>query len=392
MATSKKEEKKDSKKKTGSFFDAIKKMNEYAFVPTEKGLYDIENWCTTGIYGLNCIMSDADIFKGTIDGKRYVIAGENSTAKTLLSLQIIAEFLKQDKNNKVVHFETEGAILSQHMDEVGIDKNRIIFMPIAYIEEFRYQAVTVLDEYIERKKQGTEKGGLRIILDSLGMLSTMDENEKVVEDADTKSMTKPQLIASTFRLLAMRLAISKASLITIQHVQNKTGGKKLPSYIEEKKTISGGETFMYAGDVIIYLSKADEWEKETTTNDKGKETKSAIKVGIRATAEVMKSRFMKDKVRMPLTILYGVGVLPHSGLLQLAIEAGVFVLKGSMYENTVNGIKFYKKEIAERPNEIYCKDTMNIMRDFIQAKYSLFTKANDDEIKNFTADEESHAD
>ena len=386
----------------GDLFDFAGTLNEYAFVPSEKSLYDIDGWCDTGIKILNAALSDSDIDKGLVAGKRYVIAGENSTAKTLISLQIASKFLNAGKHNRIIYFESEGAVLKQHLEEVGIDMSRIKFMPVAFIEDFRSQSIKLLDKYLLMKKahkakpaENEDPGELTIILDSLGMLNTYDESEKIIAESETKSMTKSQLIASTYRQLAMRLAISKATLITIQHVHNEQGKKSggFASFGAQKKVIAGGETLKFCGDVIIYLSKTNEYENSkgegSTKEDNAVKFTSSAKVGIKTTMEIIKSRLMRDNVKFPLTILYGVGILPYSGLFQYGIDAGVFQLRSNMYENTMTGKKFYKKDIVERPEEIYDAETLAVIRNHIYQAYSLFGKPSLDQedVKNFIESE-----
>ena len=98
---------------------------------------------------------------------------------------------------------------------------------------------------------------------------------------------------------------------------------------------------------------------------------------------------MRDNVKFPLTILYGVGILPYSGLFQYGIDAGVFQLRSNMYENTMTGKKFYKKDIVERPEEIYDAETLAVIRNHIYQAYSLFGKPSLDQedVKNFIESE-----
>ncbi len=369
-----------TKNKGDDLFEYMKKLNEFAFIPAEGSMYDLKGWSDTGVGILNLVLSDADIDKGLVDGKRYVLAGENSVAKTLVALQIVSSFLKKDPDNKVFYFESESAVLSQHLDEVGIDKQRIMILPVAFIEDFRTQVLNVLDKIIEKKesKEGCSKHYL-ICLDSLGMMSSRDEEEKSLGDSDKKSMSKPQLIASTYRQIAMRCARSQCPFITIQHVHNKTGGNGAPAtgfgFKMPDKEIQGGEVLRYCGDVIIYLSKANEYDESKTA-----------KVGIKAMMKIKKSRFMKDNVTFPLTILYGVGILKYSGLFDEGIKAGIFSPRSNFYDNTISGKKFFKADLKNRPEEIYDEKTLGALKAYLANKYSLFGKANDSDVDEFVDD------
>lgn len=375
MATVKKTSSVSKKAMGDDIFEFVQKMNEFAFIPSESNMYDLHTWCDSGVSTLNLVLSDADIYKGLVDGKRYVFAGENSVAKTLITLQVVASFLKNNPDARVFYFESESAVLSQHLDEVGIDKSRILITPVSFIEDFRTQALNALDKMIEKKesKEGCSRKYM-ICLDSLGMLSSKDEEEKSLSDSEKKSMSKPQLIASTYRQIAMRCARAQCPIITVQHVHNKTGGAPVASFgfKAPDKEIQGGEVLRYCGDVILYMSKANEYDK-----------KEQAKVGIRAIMKIKKSRFMKDNITFPLTILYGIGILKYSGLFDEGIKADIFRSKSNFFENTITGNKFFKHDLIKNADKIYDKQTLDALRDYLKNKYSLFGKPKQDEVEEF---------
>ena len=52
-------------------------------------------------------------------------------------------------------------------------------MPVATVQEFRLQAIRVLDKYLEQEKD--KRKPIMFVLDSLGMLSTTKEMEDTQE-------------------------------------------------------------------------------------------------------------------------------------------------------------------------------------------------------------------
>jgi len=366
-----------TKKQPGNFFEYIlNDEDNIAFVPTERSMYDIDKTIDTGIYGANAVFSDADIFKGIALGKRYVMAGESATAKSFITLTAISNFLAANPKNKICYFESEGALLTEHLKEVGVDRKRFMVIPTDTIEFFRTKSLNYIDKWAEFKKSNIEGGDMLVVLDSLGMLVTIDEQDKSESGVTTKSMSKPQLIASTFRQLAMKLAKNNVAMIIVQHVHNSQGGGFAPPGMAPKKIISGGETLKFVGDVILRLSKSDEYDKSSA---KGLAKFQAFdKIGIKTTITVEKSRFMKSGVKFPLTILYGIGILKHSGLLQHAVDAGIITQTSNWYTNTINSVKFQKSMLVQDPDKIYCKKTLQAIRDHIYQKYSLFNNIKHD--------------
>ena len=69
----------------------------------------------------------------------------------------------------------------------GIDQSGIAVFP-GTVEEFRHQAISIVDNYLELKK--SDQKPMLIVLDSLGMLSTMKEMNDTAEGKTTKDMTR----------------------------------------------------------------------------------------------------------------------------------------------------------------------------------------------------------
>ena len=57
-------------------------------------------------------------------------------------------------------------------------------LPVATIEEFRHQAMTVVDKYLALPKE--DQKPTMIVLDSLGMLSTSKEMNATAEGKETR--------------------------------------------------------------------------------------------------------------------------------------------------------------------------------------------------------------
>ena len=102
--------------KPDTLFDKIvktaKKSNEHAFLLHEDNPYDVKSWTDTGCYILNAVLSNGDIFKGLPDGKRIMVSGESSTAKSLFTSFMIGSYLRRHKHSYAVFFETEGATVT----------------------------------------------------------------------------------------------------------------------------------------------------------------------------------------------------------------------------------------------------------------------------------------
>jgi predicted GNAT family acetyltransferase len=102
-----------------------------------------------------------------------------------------------------------------------IDSKRMVIFPIDTIEEFRTQAVRIIDKYIEQPKE--ERKPLMFVLDSLGMLATNKEVQDATDDKNVRDMTKAQLTKSVFRVLTLKLGKANIPMLVTNHTYDVIG-------------------------------------------------------------------------------------------------------------------------------------------------------------------------
>ena len=151
--------------------DIIKETgNEYAsLVADGMTAGDVDGFIDTGSYTLNALLSGS-IFGGLPGNRITAIAGEAATGKTFFALGVCKHFLDVDKDAGVIYFESENAVSKDMLEGRGLDTNRIVIMPVATVQEFRLQAIRIIDKYLEQEKD--KRKPIMFVLDSLGMLST----------------------------------------------------------------------------------------------------------------------------------------------------------------------------------------------------------------------------
>jgi RecA/RadA recombinase len=122
--------------------------NEYAGI-AEDGVEagDVTGFIGTGSYSLNALLSGS-IYGGLPANKVTALAGEPSTGKTFYAINIVRQFLRDNETGFVFYFESESAISKQMLADREIDTKRVAVVPVATIQEFRTQAVKILDKYI----------------------------------------------------------------------------------------------------------------------------------------------------------------------------------------------------------------------------------------------------
>jgi RecA/RadA recombinase len=206
--------------------------NEYAALVSDGvAAGDVESFVDTGSYIFNALVSGS-LFGGIASNKITAIAGESGTGKTFFCLSVVRNFLNINPDAGVIYFETESALSKNMIESRGIDSRRMVIFPVDTIEEFRTQAVRIIDKYIEQPKE--ERKPLMFVLDSLGMLATNKEVQDASDDKNVRDMTKAQLTKSVFRILTLKLGKANIPMLVTNHTYDVVG-----SYVPTKE-MGGG--------------------------------------------------------------------------------------------------------------------------------------------------------
>ena len=126
--------------------------NEYASLVSdgvEAG--DVDSFIDTGSYIFNALLSGS-IYGGLPSNKITAIAGESATGKTFFLMGMVKSFLDDNPDAGVLYFESESAITQQMVIDRGIDPQRMVIIPVTTVQEFRTQAIKVLDSYLAKMK------------------------------------------------------------------------------------------------------------------------------------------------------------------------------------------------------------------------------------------------
>jgi RecA/RadA recombinase len=324
----------------GVFDDLMKSTKNDLGGLASKGVItgDSTSWLDTGSYALNALISGS-IYGGFPMGKVSGLNAPQAAGKTFFLLTTVKEFLDKNPTGAVFYFESESAVSKQMLEERGIDTKRVYVLPVTTIQEFRNQAIKILDGYKASGKTREDRPPMIMCLDSLGMLSTSKEVEDIAEGKDTRDMTRTQLIKGAFRVLTLKLGEVDVPLILTNHVYASMDMYSPP-------VISGGSGILYAASTLIGLSKR-----------KLKEGTEQIGNDIRCT--LYKSRFTKETSQVFVGLHYDTGLDRYHGLLDIAEATGVFVKDGTRF--SVNGKKVFGTTIAKNPEEYFTKEVLDLI-------------------------------
>ena len=306
---------------------------------------DVDGYIDTGSYIFNALVS-GDIYRGIPSNKITALAGESATGKTFFALGMVQKFLEDNPEGNVVYFESESALTQEMLEERGIDTSRILLVPVTTIEEFRTQAVNIIDGF-EKQRKGDEK--LFFVLDSLGMLSTIKETEDIGAGKNVRDMTKAQVIKGTFRVLTLKLGKVGIPMIVTNHTYDVIGS------MFPQKEMGGGSGLKYAASSIVYLSKKK--EKDGTEI-----------IGNIIHCKNHKSRLTVENKMVDVRLTYDKGLDRYYGLLDLALKYGIFKQTSTRIE-LPDGKTQFGKTINNNPETYFTPDILEQLNECCKKEF-----------------------
>ena len=324
------------------FKDIIKQTgNEYAALVSDgvEGA-DVGGFIDTGSYIFNALLSGS-IRGGLPSNKITAIAGESATGKTFFVMGMVKSFLDANPEAGCLYFESESAITKQMVVDRGIDPSRMVMIPVTTVQEFRTQAIKVLDSYIAKKEY--DRRPMMMCLDSLGMLSTTKEVEDTSDGKETRDMTRAQVLKAAFRVLTLKLGRCGVPLIVTNHTYDSMGSM-FPT-----KEMGGGSGLKYAASSIIFLSKK-------------KDKDGTEVVGNIVHCKNHKSRLTIENKMVDVRLSYETGLDRYYGLLELAVKYDIFKQVSTRIQ-LPDGKTQFGKTIINNPTEYFTEEVMQQIDD-----------------------------
>jgi RecA/RadA recombinase len=284
-------------KKEFSFLELDKQLSkiegfEMGSILENNMFSEVTDYIPTGNYLLNAQLSGS-LFGGIANNRSIGIAGDPSTGKTFLAMNITREAQKKDYD--VIYCDTEGAIDKSSAKKFGVDPNRVRYQPIKTINDFKIFTTNVLEKVKNARKDGAEPK-IMIILDSLGMLSTDKETGDAIKGKSAMDMgLRSKEMRSLFRVITLDLTGVRIPLVCTNHTTTGGIGGFMPT-----KEASGGDGPIFSMSNVIMLSKAQLKENDTKT-------------GIIVTSTPKKARFTRPyPVKFHISFMNGMN--PYVGL------------------------------------------------------------------------------
>jgi len=236
---------------------------------------------------------------GSIDGGLTsgltVLAGPSKHFKTSFGLLMAAAYLKKYEDAVLLFYDSEFGSPQTYFESFGIDPDRVLHTPITDVEKLKFDVVNQL-EAIERGEH------VIVLIDSVGNLASKKELEDAINEKSVADMSRAKALKGLFRMVTPYLTMKNIPMIAINHTYQEIG-------LFPKAIVSGGTGIYYSADNIWILGRQQE--------------KSGTEItGYNFIINIEKSRFVREKSKVPIAVSWEGGIQKYSGLLDVALEGG----------------------------------------------------------------------
>lgn len=224
-----------------------------------------------------------------------IIAGESKHYKTGTGLVAVKAFQDKYEDGVVIYLDSELGAGLTYFDSLGIDKDRVIHIPVKDVEEAKFQCVKIMEEVQEGEK-------VFIFYDSLGNTASKKELQDAIDEKSVADMSRAKAIKSFFRILTPMINLKKCWLLAINHTY-------MTQEMFAKEIMSGGTGVTLSADSIYFMGRRQQKEDKEL-------------VGYEFVMKANKSRFVREGSTFPLNITFEDGIDKYSGLFDWAVENG----------------------------------------------------------------------
>ena len=326
--------KKNSKIKTAEVLSQSKFFTETDMTPTNVPMVNVA-------------------LSGSVDGGvtpgLTVLAGPSKHFKTSFALLMAGAYLDRHPDAVMLFYDSEFGSPQSYFEQFGIDTSRILHTPIANVEELKFDLIAQL-EAIERSDN------VIVVIDSIGNLASKKELDDAMNEKSVADMSRAKALKGLFRMCTPYLTMRNIPMIAVNHTYQEIG-------LFPKAIVGGGTGIYYSADNIWILGRQQD--------KKGTEIQ-----GYHFVINVEKSRYVKEKSKIPITVSWDGGVRSYSGLLDVALAGGYVTKPSNGWYQQANGsdgqgfgkVRYDKTLEKEFWDPIF--DNTDF-KDFIKKQYSI---------------------
>ena len=333
-----------------SILDRIKKNSTIkdTSVLSKSKFFTKKDMIPTSIPVINVALSGR--FDGGLTPGLTMWAGPSKHFKTAFSLLMAKAYLDKYDDGVVLFYDSEFGTPQSYFDAFGIDTERVIHTPITDIEQLKFDVMAQLKE-INRGDH------VIIVIDSIGNLASKKEVDDALDQKSVGDMTRAKQMKSLFRMVTPHLTIKDIPMVVVNHTYMEIG-------MFPKAIVGGGTGAYYSADNIFILGRQQEKD--------GTEV-----VGYNFIINVEKSRYVREKSKIPVSVSFDGGISKWSGLLDLALESGHVIKPSNGWYSKVDMETGVVEDKKYRIKDTDTKDfwlpllTQKSFYEFVKTKYSV---------------------
>ena len=284
-----------------SIMDKLKKNSKlkHTDVLSESKFFNEKDFTPTDVPMINVALSGS--VDGGLSSGLIVLAGPSKHFKTSFALLMASAYLKKHKDAVMLFYDSEFGSPQAYFKQFDIDTSRVLHTPITNVEELKFDLIGQLDN-LDRKDN------VIVVIDSIGNLASKKEMEDTMNEKSVADMSRAKALKGLFRMTTPYLAMKNIPLLAVNHTYMEIG-------LFPKAIVGGGTGIYYSADNIWIIGRRQ--------NKTGTEV-----TGYDFVVNIEKSRYVKEKSKIPVTVSWEGGVEKYSGLLEVALAAG-YVAKPS---------------------------------------------------------------
>jgi RecA/RadA recombinase len=332
-----------------SILDKLKKSSTIkdSSILSKSKFFNDKDMIQTEVPMINVALSGS--LDGGITPGLTMFAGPSKHFKTAFALLMASAYMKKYPDAAVLFYDSEFGTPQKYFETFNINMDNVLHTPITDVEQLKHDIMNQL--------QSIEKGDrVIIILDSIGNLASKKEVEDSIEGKSVADMSRAKQIKSLFRMITPHLTLKDIPMVVVNHTYKEIG-------MFPKDIVGGGTGSYYSADTIWILGRQQDKD--------GTEV-----VGYNFIINVEKSRYVREKSKIPVNVSFDGGINKWSGLLDIALE-GNFVTKPSngwyAKVDQETGEVLDKKRFADTQTEEFWKDILvnDQFKEFVRKKYEI---------------------
>jgi len=333
-----------------SLIDKLKKNStiKESDVLNKSKFFSKKDMIQTSVPMVNVALSGS--LEGGLTPGLTVFAGPSKHFKTAFSLLMAKAYQDKYDDAVILFYDSEFGSPQSYFDNFGIDTSKILHTPITDIEQLKFDIMSQINN-IERGEH------IIIVVDSVGNLASKKEVDDALEGKSVADMTRAKQMKSLFRMITPHLTIKDIPMVVVNHTYAEIG-------LYPRQIVSGGTGLYYSADQIFIIGRQQEKDGSEVT-------------GYNFILNVEKSRFVREKSKIPVEVSFEGGISKWSGLLDVAIEGGFVIKPSNGWYSTVNKETGEISDKKYRQKDTYTKEfwlpiiTSQTFRDWIEGRYKI---------------------